>query len=119
MHGNTKTKYFTRNFKWTLLCKVSETFFFARCQPLSFIYYLCGCQPFVIADTCVKNSLYFPSIYVLEYIYITFIYNVVYLNILLRTIRAGLSGDRNPVEGEISRTCPDRPWGPPSLLYNG
>jgi hypothetical protein len=21
--------------------------------------------------------------------------------------------------GEISRTCPDRPYGPPSLLYNG
>jgi hypothetical protein len=21
--------------------------------------------------------------------------------------------------GKISRTCPDRPWGPPSLLYNG
>ena len=21
--------------------------------------------------------------------------------------------------GEISRTCPGRPWGPPSLLYNG
>jgi len=21
--------------------------------------------------------------------------------------------------GEIIRTCPDRPWGPPSLLYNG
>jgi len=21
--------------------------------------------------------------------------------------------------GEILRTCPDRPWGPPSLLYNG
>jgi hypothetical protein len=21
--------------------------------------------------------------------------------------------------GEISRTRPDRPWGPPSLLYNG
>ena len=21
--------------------------------------------------------------------------------------------------GEISRTSPDRPWGPPSLLYNG
>jgi len=20
--------------------------------------------------------------------------------------------------GEISRTCPDRPWSPPSLLYN-
>ena len=25
----------------------------------------------------------------------------------------------NPVWGEIFRTCPDRPWGPPSLLYNG
>jgi hypothetical protein len=21
--------------------------------------------------------------------------------------------------GEIFRTCPDRPWGPPSLLYSG
>ena len=21
--------------------------------------------------------------------------------------------------GEIFHTCPDRPWGPPSLLYNG
>jgi hypothetical protein len=21
--------------------------------------------------------------------------------------------------GEIFRACPDRPWGPPSLLYNG
>jgi len=25
----------------------------------------------------------------------------------------------NPGEGEISRTCPDRPWGPLSLLYSG
>jgi hypothetical protein len=24
----------------------------------------------------------------------------------------------NPVGGEIFPTCPDRPWGPPSLLYN-
>jgi hypothetical protein len=24
-----------------------------------------------------------------------------------------------PVESEIFRTCPDRPWGPPNLLYNG
>jgi hypothetical protein len=28
-------------------------------------------------------------------------------------------GDRIPVGGEIFRTCPDRPCGPPSLLYNG
>jgi hypothetical protein len=25
----------------------------------------------------------------------------------------------NPGGGEIFRTCPDRPWGAPSLLYNG
>jgi len=25
----------------------------------------------------------------------------------------------NPGGGEIFRACPDRPWGPPSLLYNG
>jgi len=25
----------------------------------------------------------------------------------------------NPGEGEIFRTCPERPWGPPSLLCNG
>ena len=25
----------------------------------------------------------------------------------------------NPSGGEIFRTCPDRSWGPPSLLYNG
>ena len=25
----------------------------------------------------------------------------------------------NPGEGEIFHTCPNRPWGPPSLLYNG
>ena len=24
----------------------------------------------------------------------------------------------NPGGGQIFRTCPDRPWGPPSLLYN-
>jgi len=29
------------------------------------------------------------------------------------------SGDRNAVESEISRTSPDRLWGPPSLLYKG
>jgi hypothetical protein len=32
---------------------------------------------------------------------------------------AGRSGDRIPVGGEIFRNCPDRPWGPHSLLYNG
>jgi hypothetical protein len=34
-------------------------------------------------------------------------------------LRAGRSGDRIPVGGEIFRTSPDRPWGPPSLLCSG
>jgi len=35
------------------------------------------------------------------------------------SLRAGWSGDRIPMGGEIFRTLPDRPWGPPNLLYNG
>jgi len=32
----------------------------------------------------------------------------------------GLDGPgSNPGGDEIFRTCPDRPWGPTSLLYNG
>ena len=27
--------------------------------------------------------------------------------------------ESNPGGGVIFRTCPDRPWGPPSLLYKG
>ena len=34
-------------------------------------------------------------------------------------LQAVRSGDRIPVGDEIFRTCPDRPWGPFSLLYNG
>ena len=37
----------------------------------------------------------------------------------IANLRAGRSGDRIPVDGEIFRTRPDRPWGLPSLLYNG
>ena len=31
----------------------------------------------------------------------------------------GMDGPGNPGGGEIFRTCPDRPWGTPNLLYNG
>ena len=34
-------------------------------------------------------------------------------------LRLERSGDRIPVGGEIFRTRPDRPWGPPSRLYKG
>jgi hypothetical protein len=35
------------------------------------------------------------------------------------SLRAGRSGDRISVGVEFFCTCPDRPWGPPILLYNG
>jgi hypothetical protein len=43
---------------------------------------------------------------------------------ILRLVRTPLATGwmvlvSNPGGGEIFRTCPDRPWGPPSLLYNG
>ena len=34
-------------------------------------------------------------------------------------IGTGYGPSSNPGGGEIFRTCPDRPWGPPSLLYSG
>jgi len=46
-------------------------------------------------------------------------FNYFYKSINWYWLRAGWSGDRIPVGGEIFCTCPDRPWGPPNLLYNG
>jgi hypothetical protein len=38
---------------------------------------------------------------------------------LVQRLTTGWTGrGSNPSVGEIFRTCPDQPWGPPSLLYN-
>jgi hypothetical protein len=38
----------------------------------------------------------------------------------LKLTAYGLDGPgSNPIDGKIFRTCPDWPWGPPSLLHNG
>ena len=42
-----------------------------------------------------------------------------YLSRYSESLRAGQSGDWIPVGGEIFRTCTNRPWGPPSLVYDG
>jgi len=55
-------------------------------------------------------------------IYFLFIwmYNVARISSVGKAIRYRLDGLGSiPGEGEIFRTRPDRPWGPPSLLYNG
>jgi hypothetical protein len=38
---------------------------------------------------------------------------------VLRLVTGWTVWGSNPDGGEIFRTCPDRPWVPPSLLYNG
>jgi hypothetical protein len=35
---------------------------------------------------------------------------------VLRLAMGWMVRGSNPGEGEIFRTCPDQPWGPPSLL---
>jgi hypothetical protein len=37
----------------------------------------------------------------------------------ISTVKPQSENKKNPVVGEIFLTCPDRPWGPPNLLYNG
>jgi len=57
-----------------------------------------------------------------ENYYFLKLFNTKYLQSLSRYsdwLRAGQACDRIPVGGEIFHTCPDRHWGPPSLLYNG
>ena len=38
---------------------------------------------------------------------------------VLRLVTGWTVGGSNPGGGDIFRTCPDRPWGPASLLCNG
>jgi hypothetical protein len=61
----------------------------------------------------------FPSIYIIRFIMITVHYRG--WDSSVGTVTGyGLDGQgSNPGGGEIFRICPDRPWGPPSLLYNG
>jgi len=44
---------------------------------------------------------------------------LIFVKLSSHLLQAGQSGDWIPVGGEISRTRSDRPWGPPSLIYNG
>ena len=78
-----------------------------------------------------KMSPFYTPINHVDYLSFRSLYNTHMQNATIETgpvqfsrysdwLRAGRSGDRMPLGGgEIFRTCPDRPWGPPSLLYKG
>ena len=64
-------------------------------------------------------SMWFPSVLILPLLLdTTACCGPVQLSRYRDSLRAGRSGDRIPVGGEIFRFRPNRPWGPPSLLYN-
>ena len=46
-------------------------------------------------------------------------YHVLKTLILFSPFTGWMVQGSNPVGGEILCTCPDQPWGPPSLLHNG
>jgi len=56
------------------------------------------------------HSRYYPTI---TRLFVGRVAQSVYRLATDRKVRGSNSGG-----AEISRTCPDRPWGPPSLLYN-
>jgi len=67
---------------------------------------------------CAKR--YFTSRWLISCIFIKIIGDI--LHILARFVNYFMGWTvqgSNPGGGEIFRICPDRPWGPPSLLYNG
>ena len=88
---------------------------------------------YIYIHTYIHARRVFTIIYVKQIIfegYISVPYLQFVLNVMLfrtldmlctysNSLLAGRSGDRIPVVGEIFRTRPDRPWGPPSLLYSG
>ena len=73
----------------------------------------------------------FPAMHCMLVFQCVFFLKIVWFKFLLSFYRGpcssvgiatgyGLYGPgSNPGGGEIFRTCPDRTWGPPSLLYNG
>ena len=71
----------------------------------------------MLSTTCVLSN---SRILVLDQAEESVILNVIFTWILEISTAYGLEGPGMESRwGEIFRTCPDRPWGPPSLLYNG
>jgi hypothetical protein len=63
--------------------------------------------------------------FILQFYIITVLFGILVIYVgrdravgISTALRAGMSGDRISVGGEIFRTRPDQPWGPPSPLSN-
>ena len=53
-----------------------------------------------------------------SHFFVSIIYGPGWLSRYSDSLRTGCSGNRIPLVSDIFRTFPDRPWGPPSLLYD-
>ena len=68
---------------------------------------------------CRYKKLYFNARCLQLVDVVSYSYIILYRHYGGDLLRAGRSGDLNPVGGEIFRIRPERPWGPPSLLHSG
>ena len=82
----------------------------------------CSFQSIILTIFIGYDALFFT---LFTYTYDAFVainaiwYSYWLLDYLKDSPRPGRSGVRIPVGSEFIRNRPDRPWGPPSLLYNG
>ena len=115
------------NYAWWME-KISILFKTGCCGRLLFIWYVIWpkiyekcCNEGIVRQFNSNISSFMRCYYRISiYLYITHITFLGRVAKLVQRLATGLTvWESNLGGGEIFPTCPDRPWGPPSLLYNG